>query len=455
MTLDRSMFATADHPPVPAQTTVVVIGGGVVGVTAALSLARWGIPVALFEKGRIAGEQSSRNWGWIRKQGRDPRELPLMIESQRLWQEMALSLGTDIGLRQGGTTYLAHTNEELAAHGRWLEDTREFGLDSRLLTSDEVDDLLGQTRRRFCGALHTPSDLYAEPALAVPALAELATRAGATLFETCAVRTLECAGGRITAVVTEHGRVACEQVILAGGVWSRPLLENTGFDLPQLAIKSSAQRTDAAPLISASAIGGGSASIRRRLDGGYTVARSGAARFDIIPAAFKHFRAFLPIVRERWRILSLRCGPSFFGALGRRRWEADQLSPFELTRTFDPPPDHRLLDAVLVSARDLFPQLSHAKPVERWAAMIDVTPDEVPVIGPIDTLSGLTLATGLSGHGFGLGPGVGHLAAQLAVAHDPVVDPAPFRYHRFAGPPRASGLLEPLDTAEHGRRRTG
>ena len=74
------------------------------------------------------------------------------------------------------------------------------------------------------------------------------------------------------------------------------------------------------------------ASIRPRLDGGYTVGRTLAARFDIIPAAFTHFVKFVPVLRQRWRILKLRFGPEFFGALGRHRWRPDQLSPMEQAR---------------------------------------------------------------------------------------------------------------------------
>lgn len=426
-------FAHSPERPLPKRASVVVIGGGVAGVTAALTLAEWGLPVVLCEKGRIAGEQSSRNWGWIRKQGRDIRELPLMIESQQLWRRIDAQLESDIGLRGGGSTYLAESEAELARHAAWLEQAKGFQLDTRLLSRAEVNALLAQSDAPFVGGLHTPSDIYAEPTRAVPAVARLAADAGAEIFEGTAVRTLETAGGRIAAVVTEHGAIACEAVVLAGGVWSRPFLENLGLALPQLAVQSSAQRTTPAPLISDSTLGASAAALRRRLDGGYTVARAGAARFDIVPAAFTHFRAFTPILKARRRMLKLRLGRAYFGPLGRHRWQGDQVTPFEAIRVFDPAPDHRLLDDVLQAAKRLYPQLAEVKAVERWGGMIDVMPDEIPVIGPAGSLPGLVIATGLSGHGFGLGPGVGKLAAQLATGRPTLVDPAPFRYDRFGG----------------------
>ncbi|MCY4501126.1 MAG: FAD-dependent oxidoreductase, partial [Alphaproteobacteria bacterium] len=92
-------FRPGPDRPLPEATEVVVIGGGVVGVTAALTLAEWGVPAVLCEKGRIAGEQSSRNWGWIRVQGRDVREIPLMLESQALWRRFGERSNVDFGLR--------------------------------------------------------------------------------------------------------------------------------------------------------------------------------------------------------------------------------------------------------------------------------------------------------------------------------------------------------------------
>jgi glycine/D-amino acid oxidase-like deaminating enzyme len=165
-----------------------------------------------------------------------------------------------------------------------------------------------------------------------------------------------------------------------------------------------------------------------------TRSRAAAPRpFDVTPAAFRHFRAFLPALRANWGDIRLRVGRPFIEELTTSvRWAADQPTPFEHHRVLDPPPDHGVLDRVLRDAAALFPQLEGARPVERWAGMIDVTPDEIPVLGAVDGWSGLFVATGFSGHGFGIGPAAGYLMAQLARGEPPVVDLAPFRLARFA-----------------------
>jgi glycine/D-amino acid oxidase-like deaminating enzyme len=410
----------------------VVIGGGIAGVASAYYLARAGVPVVLCEKGRIAGEQSSRNWGWIRKQGRDPRELPAIILALRLWAEIAAEIGAEIGWHKGGIAYLAESEAELARRAAWLPHAQAHQLDTRILSPAETDALLGQDGRRFKGALFTASDARAEPGRAVPALARRAAALGASIHESCAVRALDTAAGALAGVVTERGRVACRAAVLAGGAWSALFLRHHGLELPQLKVKASVQRSTPGPLITETAVGATRAAFRRRQDGGYTVARSGAVTFDLTPAALRHFRVFLPALRAQWGEIKLRLGRPFLDELATgTSWSADRPTPFERTRVLDPPPDHAVLDQVMRDAALLFPQLREVRPIERWAGLIDVTPDEIPVLGPIEEVPGLLVATGFSGHGFGLGPAAGYLMAQLARGEQPIVDLHPFRFARF------------------------
>ena len=108
--------------PLPKAADCVVIGGGVIGICTALFLARSGQKVVVLEKGRIAGEQSSRNWGWIRVQGRDAAEIPIAIEAQNLWRELAPQLDVDIGLKQVGVAYLANTKKQVQGHFSWCRN---------------------------------------------------------------------------------------------------------------------------------------------------------------------------------------------------------------------------------------------------------------------------------------------------------------------------------------------
>ena len=180
----------------PARVDVVVIGGGIIGASTALFLAEKGVSVALCEKGHIAGEQSSRNWGWCRKMGRDPRELPLIIESLRLWQGINERVEAETGFRQAGIMYLAETQAELGELEGWLEHARQYQLDTRLLTRAEATELMPGLTGNWVGGLYTASDGKAEPQRAAPAIAKAARHKGAAIFTQCAVRGIETAGGR-------------------------------------------------------------------------------------------------------------------------------------------------------------------------------------------------------------------------------------------------------------------
>lgn len=102
----------------PAQADVVIIGGGIVGVCAALTLAKAGHSVALVEKGVVGGEQSSRNWGWVRQQNRDPREIPMAMESLAMWERLSQETNEDLGFQRKGLI-----NSPFLAGGKYIGDS--------------------------------------------------------------------------------------------------------------------------------------------------------------------------------------------------------------------------------------------------------------------------------------------------------------------------------------------
>ncbi|MBV9863242.1 MAG: FAD-binding oxidoreductase [Alphaproteobacteria bacterium] len=416
----------------PPRADVVIIGGGIIGTSTALFLAERGVSTVLCEKGHIAGEQSSRNWGWVRKMGRDPREIPLIIESLRLWQGMNERVEAETGFRRCGILYLGETEKNLAELEAWLEHARQYQLDTRLVGRVELAQLLPGLAKPWAGGLYTASDARAEPQRAAPAIAAAARRAGAAVLTGCAVRGIETAAGRVAAAITERGRIACNTVVLAGGAWSRLFCGNLGIGLPQLRVRASVMRTEpleGGPDISAS---GNLFAYRKRMDGGYTIATLGVRTIDIVPDSFRLLPEFLPSARLHWKRLRFRIGRRFIDeARLPRQWSLDAHSPFETVRVLDPEPDPFVLKRARASIAESLPAFRDVAIAESWAGMIDVTPDSIPVISGVEDVPGFYIATGFSGHGFGIGPGAGRLVADMVTGAPTLVDPAPFRLSRF------------------------
>ncbi|MFT3988277.1 NAD(P)/FAD-dependent oxidoreductase [Aestuariivirga sp.] len=417
----------------PKEAAVCVIGGGIAGVATTLELAERGVDVVLLEKGEIAAEQSSRNWGWCRQMGRDPREIPLILQALDLWRGMNRRINGDTGFTECGIVYLCDSDAALARREAWYgEYAKPFGLSSRLVSAAEAASLMPGSAVAWKGGLYTANDGRAEPFIAVPAMAEAARRKGAKLFTRCAVRGLETKAGRISSVVTEKGVIACDTVVLAGGVWSRRFCGNLGIELPQLGIINSAMRTEPIDTGLTHTASAAKFAIRKRADGGFTVAHSHLSTADITPDSFRLFGHFLPALKTQLGGLRLRLGKRFIDeARLARRWNLDEVSPFEQVRIMDPEPERAILDQAETSLKAHFPAFQPMKIAERWAGLIDVTPDAVPVISPVEKLPGFFIATGLSGHGFGLGPGVGKLMAELVTGETPCVDPSAFRHSRY------------------------
>jgi glycine/D-amino acid oxidase-like deaminating enzyme len=421
-------------PPerIPERADVVIIGGGIVGTSAAWFLARQGVQVVLCEKGHIAGEQSGRNWGWVRVQGRDEREIPMMLDALKTWDTFADETGEDVGFVRRGCLFAARTEKEMGAFANWIDVAGRFGIESRLLSSNEIRPFAPGAGVQWKGAVITESDGRAEPQKAAPAFARAASRAGATILTSCAVRGLETAGGNVSAVVTEHGTIKTSTVLCAAGAWSSLFCRSLGIALPQLKVRGTVVRTAPCDGIVEGNLFDSRVGIRRREDGGYTVAHGAVLHHSLTPATFRWCFKFLPALMKELKVLRLSFGRAFFEDWQRERgWELDDVSPFETTRVLDPEPSPRVVRGIRRNLDAVFPGLAKTRIVESWAGMVETTPDVVPVIDAPPQLPGFHLATGFSGHGFGLGPGAGKAAAGLLTGTDTGIDIAPLRLSRF------------------------
>ena len=361
--------------------------------------------------------------------------MPLIIESLRLWRGMNTRIQRNVGFSECGVLTLAQNDRELQKHHAWSAIGKEHGIKNKLLNGNDVVQHIPGCTTSWKGGLFTPSDGRAEPTLAAPAIALAARGLGAQLFTNTAVRTIDTQAGRVSGIVTERGRVKCKTVIVAAGAWSSLFLRNLGVRVPQLKVRSSAFRTHPMPGGPEISIYASGFAARKRSDGGYTIALGGRTRipYDLTPDSFRYLQQFLPLAWMSRNSLRLRLSERFMTEQAySSRWDGQTPTIFEKERILNPAPVVKLLDQARANIAASFPFFKELSIAEQWAGMIDVTPDALHVISETPQLPGCIIATGFSGHGFGIGPAAGELAAQLAIGQQPLVDPTPFKVQRFS-----------------------
>jgi glycine/D-amino acid oxidase-like deaminating enzyme len=409
----------------PAEADVVIVGGGIVGVSSAYELAKRGLRVTLLDKGSLAGEQSGRNWGFIRQQGRAPEELPLMIHANGIWSRMEGELDADIEWTQGGNLRLADDDASASRYEAWAKIGAEHGLGTRVLGMKEIAELLPGVEHEWAAGIFTPSDGHANPVKATRALAEAAQRKGATLVEGCAVRRIESTGAKVTGVNTDLGEVRANVVVLAAGAWSSRLASSIGVRIPQRIVRSTVAMTEPVPSIIKAAVWSKQLAFKQTARGEFLIAAGGTGDVDLRLDSFLNLRLFLPAFmnnREYLRI-NLDMG-TFVSSLPRVGTKALAES--------GPQPNRKDVAASLKTLGDYFPTLGPFRLSRAWAGNIDGTPDALPVVDALAKPSGLVIATGMSGHGFGIAPAIGVAVADLVTRGASDFDLRPMRLGRFS-----------------------
>lgn len=403
---------------------VVVIGGGIVGCSTAYYLARRGVSVVLCEKGDVGLEQSSRNWGFVRQQGRDEAELPLMMASNQIWQGLEAELEADLEWIQGGNLALAYDNERMELIERWHPIAKAHGLDTHLLTRQELRDIVPASKSRILGAMYTPSDGQAEPRKLCPAFKRAAQAKGAQFLTQCAVESIELQNGRVAGVQTEQGSIQASMVVCAAGAWSTRLLRPLGVKLPSLWIKGSVAQVAGAGDLTAAGVWGRVA-FRQRGDGRLYMALGVEGEHHLMLDSFRLFPAFLPLYLHNRQEMKFRFGRVLLDDLFGR------YNDFKRHRTLDPPASRQGIESALRYLQDEYEGVAKVTIERTWAGYMDCTPDMLPVIDQLEKPRGLVLASGFSGHGFGMGPAVGKLVSELIVDAIPSIDLRALRLSRF------------------------
>jgi glycine/D-amino acid oxidase-like deaminating enzyme len=412
---------------------VVVVGAGIVGCAAAYFLARRGVRVVVVERAAVPGEQSRKNWGFVRQQGRDPLEMPLVMEANRLWQGLERELNADIEWVQGGNLALAADEVRLARFEDWLPVAREFGLDTRLLRARDLDGVVAGLAGGWVGGMHTPGDGHADPEKATDAFAHAAVAHGARLHLQCAVQGVTTRGGVVAGVITERGEIRTPAVVCAAGAWSARLARTLGLSLPQRWVRGTVARTTPAPALTACAVWGPGVAFRQRRDGSFTVAAGGALDHDVTLDSLRQLRFFMPNYWKNRTLFRFHVGRPLLASLAAALpGSAARRHPLVWDRGLEPRPNPAKVRRSLAELQRVLPSLPPLGIARSWAGYIDAAPDLVPVLGEVPGLRGFVLATGFSGHGFAMGPIAGRLVSELIVDGKPSLDIGGFRFSRFA-----------------------
>jgi glycine/D-amino acid oxidase-like deaminating enzyme len=411
--------------PVETKSTdVVIVGGGIVGCASAYYLAKTGVSVVVCEKGDVGLEQSSRNWGFVRQQGRDAAELPLMMASNHIWQGLEAELQADLEWIQGGNLVLAYDEKRLELFEQWLPQAKEHGLETRLLTSQQLRQLVPAVKPKILGAMFTPSDGQAEPQKVCPAFQQAAQKQGARFMTGCAVEGIELQNGAVSGVYTEQGHIRASTVVCAAGAWSTRLMRPMGVRLPSLWVKGSVARVEPVRELTAAGVWG-RAAFRQRRDGSLYLALGIESEHPLTVDSLRFLPAFLSAYRYNKTRVKFKLGRLLVADLLGR------LNDYRRYRVLDPPPARKEIEQAVGYMQAEYEGLDRITLGQIWAGYIDLTPDLLPVIDRLDSPRGLVLATGFSGHGFGMGPIVGKLVSEIIVDDKPSLDISALRFSRF------------------------
>jgi sarcosine oxidase subunit beta len=367
---------------------VIVVGGGVVGASAAYHLASAGAGrVLLLERADALGTGATGACaGGFRHQFSSEINIRLSQASVPMITRFSEEHGLPLDLWQDGYLFLVRTEASWTEFGAAVALQRSMGVDARSLTAEEAAGLVpGVALDGVLGATYCPDDGIADPSGLTNGYATLARRAGAEIRTGVEVRSVRTHAGRVLGVDTADGAVDAPVVIDAAGPWGGLLAATAGVDLPIEPIP----------------------------------------RNVVVTGPF-------PGAPER-RTLVIDAQTSFYFHREGRGVLMGMGSPAEQA-SFDTAPDDRFIaEEILPIAVRVFPPLGEAGIEHTWAGLYEMTPDRHPIIGEAPTMSGLYLANGFSGHGFQHAPVVGKLLAEMIVdGRATTIDISTLGLERFA-----------------------
>ncbi|MEO8134705.1 MAG: FAD-dependent oxidoreductase [Betaproteobacteria bacterium] len=348
---------------------VVIVGGGLMGASAAFFLRQRGRSVILLERGLVGQQASGVNFGNVRRQGRFLPQLPLAHRSRAIWGRLQELLGEDAEFLVSGHVRIAYSEGQAEVMERYAVDARGWGLDLEIVGGSDF-------RRRFpffgpevlCGS-YSRNDGHANPRLAAPAFGRAARREGAQVIENCEVLSVGRDGEDFRVQTADGRTVRAPAALICAGAWADKLSADFGEPVPMTAH-------------------------------GPTMAVTEPMPYGIVPVVGVSSKVPHEVVYFR----QVKRGNIVFGGGARGPAYPDLRRAYVL-------PENTLLQ--FRELRRLAPALARLQLIRVWSGIEGYMPDEIPIMGPSARVPGLYYAFGFCGHGFQLGPGVGDVMAEL------------------------------------------
>jgi sarcosine oxidase subunit beta len=366
---------------------VAIIGGGIVGASAALALRRMGFSVTLLERDRCGSRSSGVNYGGVRRQGRPLSQLALSQRAHEIWGRLPELIGTDGEYLRSGHLKIARSEADLASLEAYRERSRGFGMGLQMLSADMLRQHYPWLGARAVGGSFCPEDGHANPRLVSPAFARAALEMGANIREQTRVDSMVHDGRQFVLSSGTALQVRSKFLLNCAGAWAGAVAAHFGEAVPMVSSHPVMAVTEPLPMFMNLSLG---------VEGGGIYARQAPRGNCVI-------------------------GGSQGYALDEDRAR----------------PSREALSLVLQRTVELLPRLRHGHIIRSWSGTEGYLPDREPVVGPSSTTPGLFHGFGFAGAGFQIGPAVGEVLADLVqggTTRTPIAAFSITRFTQYANP---------------------
>jgi len=378
------MSAPAGH------SDVVIVGGGLMGCSAAFFLRQRGLSVTLLETDLVGRQASGTNFGNVRRQGRPIHQLPLANRALASWRNAKALVGSDLEFMPSGHIRVCYRErpELVGAMEDYADKARDEGLSLELLSGNALRDRFPFFGQDVLAGSYSALDGHANPRLAAPAFARAAIALGAVIHENTRIIAAQKSGEDFVVTAGDGRSFRAPILLVTAGAWGNALSSQFGEPVPVTPRGPNMSVTEPVPYAIAPAVG-------------------------VMTPLEEETVYFRQVARGNIVIGGSTRGPSF----------PDQYRAYVK-------PENLL--SQLKHIRRLAPELGRLNIIRVWSGIEGYMPDSLPVMGPSGTTPGLFYAFGFSGSGFQIGPGVGETMAELIATGSTDIPIAAYDIRRFA-----------------------